>query len=119
MPVLVVSVLLLHVVLGPVDVGGFGGKSADIVVKFPVNGQLVTLPANVSSHEHDAGPHDDEERLESDVVLEGLDSETLGRCDVVQLPPSLAHQVGVVSSIEKLGEKHLKTEQTLLTANWW
>ena len=53
------------------------------------------------------------------MVLEAGHGEALGRCDVVQLPPSLAHQVGVVSSIEKLGEKHLKTEQTLLTANWW
>ena len=77
----------------------------------------LSLPSNIGADKDNSDPHDDEERLEGDVVLEGLDGEALGRSDVVQLPASLTHEVRVVSSIEKLGEKHLKTEQTLTTDN--
>ena len=77
----------------------------------------LSLPSNIGADKDNSDPHDDEERLEGDVVLEGLDGEALGRSDVVQFPASLTHEVRVVSSIEKLGEKHLKTEQTLTTDN--
>ena len=52
-PVLIISILLLHVVLGPVDVGGLGGQSS-----------------NVESHKGDANSHDHEQRLQSHVVFQ-------------------------------------------------
>ena len=97
------------------DRGGGGiGHSSSLIYPLPTHNRL---PSNVGCDKGDTDTHDDGEGLEGDVVLEGLDGEALGRSDVVQLPASLTHEVGVVSSIEKLGEKHLKTEQTLTTDN--
>ena len=59
------------------------------------------LPADVGRNEDDADPHDDEERLESFVVTQRLDGQSLHLPElVVQLPASLALQVRMVNSAE-------------------
>ena len=62
---------------------------------------VVPIPADVGRHEDDADPHDDEERLESLVVTQRLDGQSLHPPElVVQLPASLALQVRMVNSAE-------------------
>ena len=62
---------------------------------------VVPIPADVGCHEDDADPHDDEERLESLVVTQRLDGQSLHPPElVVQLPSSLALQVRMVNSAE-------------------
>ena len=73
---------------------------------------FLCVPSNVGADKDNADPHDDEERLEGDVVLEAGHGEALGRCDVVHLPPALPHEVGVVSCRQKLTEKHLKLSKS-------
>ena len=67
------------------------------------------LPSNICAHEDNTDTHNGEEGLESDVVLDAGHGGALHGAGVVQLPASLTHQVGVVSSSEDPGQKHLET----------
>ena len=66
------------------------------------------LPSNIGTHKDNAHPHDGEEGLEGDVVLDTFEGGALHGAGVVQLPPSLSHQVGVVGSAEDPGQNHLE-----------
>lgn len=66
------------------------------------------LPSNIGTHKDNADPHDGEEGLKGDVVLDAGHGGALWGCGVVQLPTSLAHQVGVVCSTEDPGQNHLE-----------
>ena len=63
---------------------------------------FLCIPSNVGADKDNADPHDDEERLESDMVLEAGHSGALHGTRVVQLPPPLAHQVRVVRGPQDL-----------------
>merc|ERR1719186_995142 len=84
--------------LAPVNISSFRGKSA-----------------NISTNKNDTSAHDDKKRLQCCVMLQTLDCEPLhAGGGVVQLPAPLAHQVGVVSGIQELGQKHLLFEGSKL-----
>ena len=59
------------------------------------------LPSDVGTDKHDSNPHDDEEGLEGDVMLEASHGGAL-QAGVVQFPATLAHQVGMVGSCQEL-----------------
>ena len=69
---------------------------------------MFDLPSNIGTHKDNADPHDGEEGLEGDVVLDAGHGGALWGRGVVQLPASLAHQVGVVGSTEDPGQNHLE-----------
>merc|ERR1719347_2148310 len=84
--VLVVSVLLLKIFLGPVYISGLGGQSSD-----------------VKSDKGDSHSHDHKQRLQSDMVLQGLDGHSLhGSVGVVGLATSMSRKIRMVSSTNDL-----------------
>merc|ERR1712107_222914 len=90
LPVLVVAHLLLHLLLSPVHVSGLGCESS-----------------NVESHEGRTSAHDEEERLQSFVMSEGLDCDSLhGPNSVVSPPSSKSIKIWMISSAENSGEEH-------------
>ena len=91
-------------------------KIAVIFYKTPeylTNVVVPELPSNVGAHEDNTDTHNGEERLESDVVLEAGHGGALHGAGVVQLPASLTHKVGMVSSSEDPGQKHLENISSL------
>merc|ERR1719204_2425280 len=91
------GLVVAHVVskvpgLHPVDIGGLCGK-----------------PRDVGPNEDHAANHNDRQGLESNVVPQGGEVHSLHFTDLVVWHSStLAHQHGVVGSLQHLGQKHLE-----------
>ena len=83
LPVLVVSVLVLHVVLRPIDVSSFGGESRGEKNEKMFPPSSCSSPADVERDEGDTNSHDDEERLKGNVVTDRLESQSLHEAHVV------------------------------------
>merc|ERR1740122_909281 len=89
LPVSVVIVQLVAVLLlAPVNISSLRGK-----------------PANIQGNEDDAGSHDDKQGLQSNVMLDGREAETLRR-SIILHTTSLAKEVGMLRGRKNFAQKH-------------
>ena len=66
---------------------------------------VVVLPANIHSDKDHTNTHDEEQRLESNMMLERGGGQALDN-SIVSNPGSLSKQVGMVGKVEDLAQKH-------------